>query len=208
MLYIPSPQTQRRSVLRLAAWVAAVAAAPSVRAVDSINDPATEARERKGRAWFTDTILLDQDGRRQRFYSDLLAPAGQARVVLVHPLFTGCSSACPLIVKLLLQVRSALDETRQRDLAILSLSVDPLADDPPALKAFAVRHGADLPRWHFLGGSRADVERVARRLGLWTDVPDAHATVLIAGRAAAGHWRKLRPDQEPRVIAQQLDRFW
>ncbi len=197
-----SPGRRRGLLLPLALLGNTFAAAPRARP-----GPDGAAREQRSREWFTDTVLVDQDGQRHRFYSDLLAPAS-ARVVLLHPLFTTCSSACPLMVQKLLQLRAALAPLRRDALWILSVSVDPLNDAPDRLKAFASKQGADIAQWRFLGGELADVERVTRRLGLWTDTPDAHQTTLIAGRAAAGHWAKLRPDLAPQALAQQLDRFW
>lgn len=205
-LHVNAPT--RRAVLRAASVSMASLPGWSVLEVQAATKTFDEARERKSRDWFTDTPLIDQNGRVHRFYSDLLAPPGTPRVVVVHPLYTSCSSACPLIVQRLLHTRAALDAARQRELAILSISVDPLTDTPEVLKGFATKHGADVLGWHFLGGKPHDVERVARRLGLWADAPEDHATVLIAGRAAGAHWAKLRPDLDPKALAQQLDRFW
>ncbi|MGC3986229.1 MAG: SCO family protein [Pseudorhodoferax sp.] len=175
---------------------AAAALAPA-RAQDA------DARAARGKAWFTDTALVDQDRRPHAFYSDLLAP----RTVLVNAAFVGCSSACPLLTQQLVQVRDLLGLLFGRDIWFLSITVDPLNDGPDQLKQFARRQGADGPGWRFLGGQPADVQRVLGRLGLWPDAPDAHQTGLIAGRAAAGHWGKLRPDGSPQALAQQLQRF-
>ena len=163
-------------------------------------------RDRRSRDWFTDTELLDHDGGAHRFYSDLLAPA-QPRVTLVHAVFTSCSSACPLIIQKLKAVRDQASQELRRELWILSLTVDPLNDLPSVLKAFAVRHDIDEPQWRLLTGQVAAVETVGRRLGLWALEPDAHQTTLIAGRARAGYWAKLRPDLPADDLARQLGRF-
>ena len=199
----PSPERRRL----LAAALFGLAAAPlAAQAPDRADAPAPE-RDRRSRDWFTDTLLTDQDGQRQRFYSDLLAPP-QPRVTLLHSVFTSCSSACPLIVQRLLQLQGTLSGDMLREVVILSLSIDPLNDSPGRLKAFALKHGADGPRWRFLTGAPIEVERVARRLGLWPAEPEAHQTTLIAGRASAGHWVKLRPDAPVPDLARQLQRFW
>jgi protein SCO1 len=169
-------------------------------------DPQAQ-RDAKSRAWFTDTILQDQDGTAHRLYSDLLAPDAQ-RVVVMHAVFTTCASACPVLIQRLNQVRLQLEPQFGRELWFLSLSVDPLSDTPQRLKAFAAKQGVDVPGWRFLTGKLDDVERVARRIGLWTDRPDDHQTTLIAGCAARAHWAKLRPDGSPQALAQQLMRLW
>jgi len=43
--------------------------------------------------YFTDVPLLDQDGVKRRFYSDLL----QGKVVIINVLFTRCDNACPVM---------------------------------------------------------------------------------------------------------------
>lgn len=181
--------------------VQALALVPA--ALQARDEPAAAQRSARGQAWFTDTPLIDQDRRRHAFFSELLAP----RAVLVNAAFVGCSSACPLLTQQLVQVRDLLGARFGRDIWFLSITVDPLNDGPDQLKNFAQRQGADGPGWRFLGGQPDDVQRVLSRLGLWVDAPDAHQTGLIAGRAAAGHWARLRPDGSPQALAQQLQRF-
>jgi cytochrome oxidase Cu insertion factor (SCO1/SenC/PrrC family) len=168
-------------------------------------DLATDPVQRiaRAKAWFTDTLLVDQDRQSHAFFSDLLAP----RAVLINAAFVGCSSACPLLTQQLTRVRDSLGVRFGKDIWFLSITVDPLSDGPDELKRFAQRQGADGPGWRFLGGKRDDVQRVLSRLGLWVDAPDAHQTGLVAGRAAAGHWGKLRPDGSPQDMVQQLSRF-
>jgi len=138
-----------------------------------------------------------------RWYSQLIA----SRPVLINALFTGCSSACPLLTRRLVQVKTLLGERFGKGIGFVSISVDPLADTPSSLKKFALEHGADHPGWRFLTGKPSDVQRVLERLGLWVESPEGHQTVLIAGNARTGRWAKLRPDGEAAALARQLGRF-
>ncbi len=190
----PRPMMSRRASLRCLAGAALGC---------SVGAAAAQSRSDKARAWFTDTPLIDQDHRSHAFYSDLLAP----RAVLIHAAFVGCSSACPLLTQQLVKVRESLGDRFGRDIWFLSITVDPLSDGPDELKRFAQRQGADGPGWRFLTGTPQDVKLVLGRLGLWADTPDAHQTGLIGGRAAGGHWGKLRPDGSPQALVQQLARF-
>ncbi|MCX7659151.1 MAG: SCO family protein [Caldimonas manganoxidans] len=194
---------ERRGCLRTAAaavlgWPALLIAGPASASRDVVSD-----RQARSRAWFTETRLIDQDGRAHAMYSDLLAP----RTVLISALFVGCSSACPLIVQRLDHTRQALGERFGADIWFLSITVDPLHDDPPALKRFAQRFGVDRPGWRFLTGEPTDVSTVLQRLGLWSAQPDDHATTLIAGKARAARWAKLRPDLSPQALALHLTRL-
>lgn len=191
----------RRRLLHAAALTLA---APWCRAAEpplAANTP--EARDTRARRWFTDTRMVDQDQRVHAFYSDLVAP----RAVLINAVFVGCSSACPLLTQRLVQTRALLGDDFGTRIGFLSITVDPLSDGPAELKRFAQRQGADVAGWHFLTGEPAAVESVLRRLGLWAQTPDAHASTLIAGAARSGRWAKLRPDGTPAALASELRRF-
>lgn len=149
--------------------------------------------------YFTDSLLLDQDGRQLRFYSDVL----KDRVVLLNVIFTHCDDACPLITRKLKQVREALGE-QAGQVHFISISSDPQRDSPQALKAFARKQGADDPNWTFLTGEQASVEAVLTRLGQLSRSPEEHSTLLIAGDVANKRWSKIRPDAPPAAIAQRL----
>lgn len=168
-----------------------------------VDSAARQAREQRARDYFGDDVLTDQDGRRLRFFSDLL----RGRTVLINVIFTNCDDACPLMTKRLRFVREQLGAAFGDTVYFLSLSVDPERDTPEALKAFAERHKADEPGWRFLVADRVTLRRVLKRLGQWTDDPQDHMTLLIAGNASNAHWTKLRPDASPAQIADQLLRL-
>lgn len=193
--------TERRRLLQAAALMLA---APWCRAAEppSAASPPAE-RDARARRWFTDTRLVDQDHRTHAFYSDLVAP----RAVLINAVFVGCSSACPLLTQRLVQTRELLGNDFGTRIGFLSITVDPLSDGPAELKRFAQRQGADGAGWRFLTGEPAAVNHVLRRLGLWAETPEAHATTLIAGIARGGRWAKLRPDGTPAALASELQRF-
>ncbi|MCQ4347446.1 SCO family protein [Pseudomonas stutzeri] len=153
----------------------------------------------EARSYFTDTRMLDQDGRELRFYSDVLA----GRVVLLNVVFTRCEDACPLITRKLAEVRAALGERAAR-VHFVSLSSDPQHDSPQALKAYARKHGADSANWVFLTGEQDGVGLVLSRLGQLSRSPEEHSTLLIAGDVANKRWSKIRPDAPVAAIAERL----
>ena len=151
------------------------------------------------RAYFTDTELLSQDGRKLRFFSDVL----DGRNVLINVVFTQCKDACPLITQQLKAVRQRLG-ARAKDFHFVSLSADPGNDTPQALKGFAAKQGVDVAGWTFLTGAPANVERVLKKLGQFAADPQNHSTLLIAGNVPAKRWSKLRADAPVDAIAQRL----
>lgn len=162
--------------------------------------PASSSGTRDPQAWFTDTVLKDQNGRELRFYSDVL----KDKVVMLNVIFTHCSDACPLITRKLREVREAMGEQVASQVTFISISSDPLNDTPEVLKAFAEKQGVDGPNWLFLTGDKAQVDLVLGRLGHFLPSPEQHSTQLIAGDVAGKRWSKIRPDAPAASIAQRM----
>src|SRR5947209_13916632 len=78
--------------------------APSLSMGNQNATPSNPARD-----YFTDTILVDQDARPHRFYSDLIA----GRTVIINLIFTGCRSSCPIIMGRLLELQDLRSEERR-----------------------------------------------------------------------------------------------
>ncbi len=170
------------------------------------DDPAAPAvpkplsREEKARAYFTDSVLLDQDGRAVRFYSDVLA----GNVVVVNFIFTRCTEACPLLTRRMNAVRRALGDRFARDVRFVSISVDPEFDTPQELRRFSATQEATFSGWSWLTGKKEDVDRVKRRLGEVGENPGDHGTGFLAANVRTGHWIKIRPDASPAIAAEQV----
>lgn len=98
------------------------------------------------------------------------------RLLLLHFVFTGCSSTCPTQVRELAWVHDALPAAARQAVQVLSVSVDPLSDTPAALAAFARRMDADRPQWRYATGAPAQIDRL-------TDRMSAMAPAAAAGRA-------------------------
>lgn len=178
----------------------AAPAASAQPAAQAVTPPATGGGTHDARAYFTDTELVDQNGRKLQFYSDVL----KDRVVMLNVVYTHCKDACPLITRKLKEVRDALGEEAARKVHFISISSDPLNDTPQALKAFAAKNQADNPNWIFLSGDKANVDFVLSRLGQLGQSAEEHSTLLIAGDVANKRWNKIRPDAPPQAIAERL----
>lgn len=135
--------------------------------------------------YFGDTVLVDQDGKPQRLYTDLI----KDRTVLIHVGFSRCTSICPMATASLKRIQARLGERLGRDVHILSITIDPEYDTPARLKEYAARLEAG-PGWRFLTGKPEDVETVLRKLGLWAAAPEKHPALLVFGNLRTGLWKK------------------
>jgi len=139
----------------------------------------------------------------------LTAATVQRQVVLMHFVFTTCSSTCPLQVRELAEVHAALPDDVRRQVRFLSVSVDPLQDTPASLAAFARRMGADRPGWHFATGAPTQVEQLLDRMQVMDSrkanpKPDDHRTSLYLFNATGTLVQRYGgvPVDRPRLLAE------
>jgi protein SCO1/2 len=137
------------------------------------------------RQYFTDTVLVDQDGREVRFYSDLVA----GKTVVIHSMFTECTGSCPVMARKYQAIQEHLGDRIGRDVQLIAITVDPETDTPARLKEHGAKFGAG-PGWHLLTGRPENVELVLGRLGQWVDDRDAHETIFLVGNDRTGLWKK------------------
>ena len=135
--------------------------------------------------YFSDVELLNQDGEKVRFYSDVL----KGKTVVVNAIFTTCTSVCPPMNRNFEKIQEALGPRLGRDVFLVSISVDPATDTPPRLKEYAQKFHAK-PGWMFLTGKKENVDWALYKLGQYVESKDDHKTVVIIGNEATGLWKK------------------
>ena len=159
-----------------------------------------QSEEERARNYFTDTEVIDQNGNKLRFYTDVL----RNRVVLISFIFTNCEYACPMQAQKLRQTRALMVPAIRDEVWYVTLSVDPERDTPAAMKQFAENQGLDESRWLFLTGDKQNVEFLIKRLGQYNENIEAHTTLMLAGNDRTQHWARVLPMVPPEGIAQQL----
>jgi len=142
-------------------------------------DPSTAQK------YFTDTILIDQNGEKMRFYSDLL----KGKTVIIDSFFATCQGSCLPMNRNLEKVQEALGDRLGKDAVIISISVDPTVDTPTALKAYSKKLNA-RPGWYFLTGNKENIEFVLKKLGQYVDDKQDHLNIFIIGNERTGLWKK------------------
>lgn len=161
--------------------------------------------EAEQRRYFTDTVLLDQDGKERLFYTDML----KGKVVVVSFIYTNCTDICPPLMGTLGAVRDRVGDRMGKDVFFVTLSVDPENDTPEELKKYSGRFETG-PGWTLLTGKKDDVDRIVRKFGEFREDFEDHSMMLVIGDVAKARWRKVRGDLPQDsihlVIADLLDR--
>ena len=129
--------------------------------------------------------LVDQDGRTVT----LAEAVGTDRPVMVNFIFTTCTTICPVMSSGFSQLQKSLGEA-QDQVRLVSISIDPEADTPAALRAYAKRYRAG-ESWVFLTGTRAASEAAQRAFGAFRGDKTNHAPTTYVRRAPDGAWEQL-----------------
>lgn len=147
--------------------------------------PGPAAAASSAEKYFTDVVLVNQNGEKMRLYSDLL----QGKTVVINSFFATCQGSCLPITRNLEKIQEALGDRLGKDARIISISVDPTVDTPAELKAFGQKFHA-RPGWYFLTGSKENVEFVLKKIGQFVPNKQDHYNILIIGNERTGLWKK------------------
>ena len=194
-------------LLSLSAASAADAQTPDPHAGHQMGPQKAEAPKAQVKAepsaeqkYFSDVELLDQDGRKLRFYSDVL----KGKTVVINAFFTTCTSVCPPMNRNIEKLQEALGERAGRDVFFVSISVDPVTDTPTRLKEYAAKFHAGKG-WTFLTGKKENVDWALYKLGQYVETKDEHTTVIIVGNEATGLWKKAFGMAKPAELLQIVE---
>ncbi|MBD0324891.1 MAG: SCO family protein [Pyrinomonadaceae bacterium] len=132
-----------------------------------------------------DTSVLDQNGQRLNFYTDLV----KGKTVAINFIFTTCQGVCPPLTATFRRVQQALGERVGRDIQLISISVDPTTDVPERLKAFSEKFKAG-PGWTFVTGSKQAIDSLLSSLGGYAPDKNDHTPMILIGNDPAGFWTR------------------
>jgi protein SCO1/2 len=187
-------------------WLAALGLAPLAGAAVALTPdgkdqeralPAPTPRERIQRRHLPNVELVTHEGRKVRFYDDLV----KDKKVVINMMYATCEGVCVPVTTNLARVQRLLGDRVGRDIFFYSVSLKSQEDTPEVLRAYAEMHQVG-PGWSFLTGKPADVERLRRALGFEYDDPveDAetsnHVGMLRYGNEPMMYWA-AGPGQAP-----------
>ena len=98
--------------------------------------------------------FIERDGRRITL-SDL-----KGKVWIVNFIYTNCPDTCPIQSAQMRQIQE--DFQHEKDLRLVSITVDPTRDTPEVLSEYANRFNADPARWFFLTGKKEAIYKFAQ----------------------------------------------
>jgi protein SCO1/2 len=149
-----------------------------------------------------DAPLQDQDGRNVRFVQD----AVEGRIVVVDTFFTSCGLICPILGAIFADLQEMLGDLLDREVRLVSITVDPLTDIPPRLKKYAAQWEA-RPGWVFLTGEKQNVDHVLEGLGLYSPDFRDHPSAFLVGDVREGKWTRIYGFATPEQLMGHVREF-
>jgi protein SCO1 len=166
---------------------------------------AISARNRIRQLHFPDVTLVTHEGRKVRFYEDLV----RGKIVTFNFFYATCDGVCPGITANLLRVQKLLGSRVGSDIFLYSITLKPKVDTAEVLAQYARDHHAG-PGWLFLTGHPGDVERVRKGLG-FADIDPAldtdktqHIGMLRYGNEPLTIWAACPGLSSPEALAHSI----
>ena len=165
--------------------------------------PPAAAGER--RVQLVDVPLVDAAGADIRFLPDLV----RGHLLVLNPIWTGCSSFCPLTSAVMADLAARLGPRLDRVVRLVSLAIDPLETPRQQLASWVEDYGS-VRGWSWVGGSPGAVEQLLAGLGEPLFGPlDRHPALFLVVDGRTG--RAVRFDglaTDAQLLAETLDRLW
>jgi len=132
-----------------------------------------------------DVEVLDQDGNRLQFYSDLI----KGKTVAINFIFTNCTTICPPLAATFARVQKQMGDKVGKDVHFISISVDPVTDTPERLKAWGAKFKAGAG-WTFVTSTKEEMDKLLNALGASVSRREDHTPALIVGNDLKGVWTR------------------
>jgi protein SCO1/2 len=145
-------------------------------------------RELIRQRYFPNVTLITHEGKRVRFYDDLI----KDKIVVLNLMYADCGGVCPGITANLVKVQRLLGDRVGHDIFFYSITIKPERDTPSVLREYARMHGVG-PGWFFLTGKPSDIEFLRRKLGFVDPDPKVD-------RDKSNHIGIIRYGNEPRTL--------
>lgn len=124
-----------------------------------------------------DFSLVERSGKKIRL-ADL-----RGKISIVDFIYTSCSDTCPLQTADMAKLQEQW--INEREIELVSISVDPEHDTPRVLTKYAGRFRADPERWLFLTGPKKQIDRLVEdgfRLPIARALHGNHGSVVHSSR--------------------------
>jgi protein SCO1/2 len=147
-----------------------------------------------------DLILRDQEGRKVRFYSDLI----KGKVVVLSFFYTSCTYTCTMQGKVFSELQALLGERLGKSVFLISVTTDPVTDTSDKLKTWATRYNA-RPGWTLVTGEEDEMNNLLIQFTGNTAGGGMHLAATFIGDDRIGFWTSAVGVFAPAELLRAID---
>lgn len=146
-----------------------------------------------------DVEILNQNGEKQRIYSDLV----KGKTVVINFIYTTCTTVCPLSADYFSRLQTLLGERMGKDVFLISITTDPETDSPARLKEWSARFKPKAG-WTFVTGETSVIEKLL--LALIGEGPRRgyHTPIAFLVNDESGAWKRVYGLESPTSMLDML----
>jgi len=130
-----------------------------------------------------DTAVLNQDGEKIHFYTDLV----KDKLVVINFIYTTCSTLCPAQGASFARLQARLGNRVGREVYLISISVDPEVDTPQRLKSWGAKFGAGQG-WIMVTGQKTAMNDLVKALTGDPITKSFHGSAVLIGNDSKQKW--------------------
>ena len=153
-----------------------------------------------GRINVPDLLLSDQEGRKVRFYSDLM----KDKVVVLNFIYTSCFYRCTTQGKIFSDLQALLGERLGKSVVLISVTTDPARDTPAQLKAWSKRFKVQ-PGWTLVTGDVAAMNKLLIPFTGDAAGGGTHLPATFIGNDKTGVWTSGAGNFTPQELLAAVD---
>ncbi|HKR11534.1 MAG TPA: SCO family protein [Pyrinomonadaceae bacterium] len=155
-----------------------------------------------GRLSIPDIEILNQDGKKQRLFTDLV----KGKKVVINFIYTTCTAYCPLTGDNFARLQALLGERLGKDVYLLSITTDPETDRPAKLKTWSERYGPKSG-WTFVTGETPAMQTLLRAFLGEGPRRGFHTPVAFVVDDKSGGWQRTFGLEQPAKLVEMLDQL-
>lgn len=90
------------------------------------------------------------------------------KIKVITFMYTSCNmpNMCPLTTVNLRSLQESLEDEYGKNVVLLTITFDPESDTPGMLEKYGQLYGVNFNNWHFLTGSKQDIDKVSNDYGI------------------------------------------
>jgi protein SCO1/2 len=143
--------------------------------------------------------MLNQFGNQVDLREDVIGN----KIVVIDFVYTTCTTVCPVVSTILSMVKTRLIERMDKDIALITITVDPTRDTPHRLLSYSKNFNPGAG-WSWLTGDKKTVDKALSAMGAYTPNFEDHPAMVLIGDDSKSEWYRFYGFPAPDAIESKL----